>query len=110
MRGAKQIEDAIKNLYNYESLRKVALDIQSVFNSFQVDEFLKSTMDETWDDLELKSRIYRISKILGKYLPSNFDSAIGVMDKVVMNYGTWLTGFGGFFPIFVEIYGQDEKN
>jgi|GEM_PF-6022250 len=39
--------DLIKNIYNYESLRKLALDIQSVYGAFQVDEFLKSTMDET---------------------------------------------------------------
>jgi len=102
--------DLIKNIYNHESLRKIALDIQSIYNSFQVDEFLKSTMDETWDDLELKDRVYRISVNLGKYLPAEYSTAISVIDKVVMNYGSWLDGFGGFFPIFVELYGQDEEN
>ena len=102
--------DSIKSIYNYELLHKVALDIQSVYSPFCVDDFLKSTMDETWVDLELKDRIYRISTVLGKYLPSDYAAAISVIDKVVMNYGTWLTGLGGFFPIFVEIYGQDEMN
>ena len=41
--------ESIKNRYNYESLYKVAMDIQSVYEAFQVDEFLKSTMDDTWD-------------------------------------------------------------
>jgi 3-methyladenine DNA glycosylase AlkC len=27
-----------------------------------------------------------------------------------MNYGTWLDGFAWFFPVFVELYGQDEEN
>lgn len=102
--------DAIKNIYNYESLRNVALDIQSVYGSFEVDAFLKSTVDDTWESLELKDRIYRISTILGKYLPTEYGVAIGIIDKVVMNYGTWLDGFCGFFPIFIEIYGQDEVN
>ena len=102
--------DSFKNIYNHKSLRKLALDIQSVYSPFKVDEFLKSVMDKTWDDLELKDRIYRISLTLGKYLPADYKKAIGVIDKVVMNYGTWLDGFVSFFPIFVELFGQDEKN
>lgn len=102
--------DAIKNIYNYKSLRNVALDIQSVYKPFEVDEFLKSTVDNTWEALELKDRIYRISTILGRYLPTEYGAAIGIIDKVVMNYGTWLDGFCGFFPIFIEIYGQGEAN
>jgi len=51
--------DLLKNIYNHESLRELALDLQSVYNPFQVDEFLKSVMDETWDSLELKDRIYK---------------------------------------------------
>ena len=102
--------DSIKAIYNSNSLRKVALDIQSVYEPFQVENFLKATLDETWDELELKDRIYRISRMLGEYLPKDYGEAIGILDKVVMNYGTWLTGFGGFFPIFTELYGQDEAN
>ena len=102
--------DAIKDFYNYELLRRVALDIQSVYTPFQVDEFLNATVDETWEDLELKGRIYRISEVLGKYLPSDYGEAIGVIDQVVTKYGTWLMGFGSFFPLFVELYGQDEMN
>lgn len=102
--------DLIKNRYNHESIYKVAMDIKSVYGAFQVDEFLKSTMDESWDGLELKDRIIQISTNLGKYLPANYCEAVGIIDKVVMNYGSWLDGFGGFFPIFVEIYGQNESD
>ncbi len=102
--------DLIKNRYNIESLRKVALDIKSVYNPFQVDEFLKATLDVMWDSLELKNRIMQISTNMGKYLPADYSEAIGIIDKVVMNYGSWLDGFGAFFPVFVEIFGQDEMN
>jgi 3-methyladenine DNA glycosylase AlkC len=99
--------DLLKNMYNHESLRLLALDIQSVYNSFPVDEFLKSTMDETWADLELKARVRQISLNLGRYLPVDYGFAISIIDKVVMNYGGF---FGIFFPDFVEVYGQDEMN
>ena len=102
--------DLLKNIYNHESLRELALDIQSVYKPFPADEFLKSTMDETWNSLELKDRINRISTNLGKYLPADYGTAIGIIDKVIVNYDNWLDGFGFFFPTFVEIYGQDEKN
>lgn len=102
--------DAIKNIYNYESLCKLAVDIKSFYSGFRADEFLQSTMDETWNGLELKDRITQISMNLGKFLPADFKEAISIIDKVVMNYGTWLDGFAGFFPVFVEIYGRDESN
>jgi len=102
--------DLIKNIYNHKSLRKLALDIQSVYNPFQVDGFLESTLDEKWKDLELKDRVMQITVNLGKFLPSDYKTAISIIDKVVMNYGTWLDGFVGFFPFFVEMFGQDEEN
>lgn len=102
--------EAIKNIYNHDSLRKVALDIEAIHSPFPVDAFLETTLDETWEQLELKDRIYRISTGLGTYLPQDYGEAIGIIDRVVMNYGSWLEGFCGFFPVFVELYGQDEKN
>ena len=102
--------ETIKNRYNQESLRKVASDIQLVYDSFNVDGFMQETVDDTWYALELKDRIYRISTVLGRYLPTDYGAAIEIIDQVVVNYGTWLDGFCAFFPIFIEIYGQDKVN
>ena len=102
--------ELLKNIYNRELLCKLAIDIQAVYNDFQVDEFIKSTMDETWNGLELKDRIIQISTNLRKYLPADYAVAIGIIDKVVMNYGSWLDCLGCFFPMFIELYGQDEKD
>jgi 3-methyladenine DNA glycosylase AlkC len=64
-------------------------------------------MDETWDGLELKARGRQISMNLGRYLPADYGVAIGIIDKVVINYN----GPGRFcFPDFVEVFGQDEIN
>ena len=102
--------ELIKNMLNHELLHKVALDIKSVYSPFQSEAFLASIMDETWDDLELKDRVYRISLRLGAYLPEEYREAIHIIDQVVMNYGSWLDGLGWFFPVFVQIYGLDEHN
>jgi len=104
------MSDLLKDMYNYEYINKLALDIQAVYSQFQVDEFLKSTMDERWDNLELKARGRQITLNLGKYLPPDYSEAIGIIDKVIAGYGTWLEGFALFFPDFVEVFGQDDEN
>jgi 3-methyladenine DNA glycosylase AlkC len=106
----KLTPDFFKSSLNRELLQKLALDLQSVYHPFQVDEFISSIMDKTWDDTELKDRVYRIAVNMGKYLPADYKTAIGIIDRVVMNYGTWLNGFGWFFPAFVELFGQDEHH
>ena len=105
--------DLLKDMYNPQSLKKLALDIQAVHPPFQVDAFLTSTLDETWDSLELKARGHQITVNLKKYLPEDYSTAISIIDQVIANYGTWLENDGFFamvFPTFVELYGQDDTN
>ncbi|ENY8964425.1 DNA alkylation repair protein [Clostridioides difficile] len=97
--------ELLKNMYNHESLYKVAVAIQSVYNSFKVDEFIKSTMDETWNNLELKARCRNISMSLGMYLPEDYKEALSILEKSVTGFY-----FAFFFPDFVEVYGQDDVN
>lgn len=99
-----------KDRFNYESLYKLALEIQAVYGTFPVDEFLKSTMDKTWDSLEFKQRVMQIGVNLGKFLPADYKTAIHIIDKVIKNYDACLDGFVIFFPAFVELYGQDKEN
>ena len=94
-------------MLNPTSLRELALAIQSVYQPFQVDAFLNSIMDETWDALELKARVRQVSLNLGKYLPADYKTAIGIINQTV----TLHKGFGLFcFPDFVEVFGQDESH
>ncbi|CZR76868.1 TPA: DNA alkylation repair protein [Clostridioides difficile] len=97
--------ELLKNMYNHESLYEVAVAIQSVYNSFKVDEFIKSTMDETWNNLELKARCRKISMSLGMYLPEDYKEALSILEKSVTGFY-----FAFFFPDFVEVYGQDDIN
>ena len=102
--------ELLKNRINYAMLSKIAADIRAVYSPFQAEAFVDSVLDESWDSLELKDRTYKVAATLGTYLPSDYAEAIGIIDKVVMLYGTWLDGFAWFFPIFVELFGQDESH
>jgi len=99
--------EPLKNNLNYDSIREFALAVQSAYAPFQVDEFLKSTVNETWDGLELKARGRQLTLNLGKHLPPDYKTAIEILYKVSDIYKGW----GLFsFPDFVEIFGQDEDN
>lgn len=100
----------LKDRFNYESLYKLALEIQEVYDSFLIEEFLASTMDKTWDKLEFKQRVTKISENLRKYLPQDYKTAIHIIDQAILKYDICLDGFPSFFPTFVELYGQDKKN
>ena len=103
--------ELLKNRYNDESLRALALSINTVYPPFQVDDFVNGIMDETWDGLELKARMRQITINLGRYLPDDYEQALGVIDKIVAGYPE---GFNDFtlmcFPDFVEVYGQEERH
>jgi len=102
--------DAIKNVYNRESLTVLAKGMQAVYAPFQADAFVQSIMDETWDSLELKGRVRQIAVNLGKFLPQDYKEAIAVIDKAIVSEGTWLNGFCIYFPDFVEVFGQNEAD
>ena len=97
-------------MFNRESLRKAALVIRSVYSSFQVDAFVNSILNETWDNLELKARGRQVTLSLGNYLPSDYREAIAILEKVAAGYSSGLFVLGFSFPDFVEVYGQAEGN
>lgn len=101
--------ELLKNRYNHESIRELALRIKAVYRSFQTDDFVSSIMDETWDQLELKARMHQITINLGKYLPKDYEQALGILDQVIAGYPAGFNDFTlMYFPEFVEVYGQDE--
>lgn len=101
--------ELLKNRYNAQLLHKLATDLQSVYHPFKTDDFIQSIIDDAWECLGLKDRIYKISAGLGRFLPSDYEEAIHILDNIIGNYGTWQNSTGGFFPIFIELYGQEEK-
>ncbi|MCL2520333.1 MAG: DNA alkylation repair protein [Spirochaetaceae bacterium] len=105
------MSELLKDMYNHKSLSQLAANIKTVYNLFKAEEFLKSTMDESWVNLELKARGRQICLNLGKYLPANYPDALKVIDDVLASHNDWVNGFFGvIFADFVEVYGQAEEN
>lgn len=97
--------------YNSNTLHELAMYMKAVYPTFPAGDFVDSIMDETWIALELKARMRRITINLGKRLPSDYEQALGILDKVIANYPVGIVDSGLlFFPDFVEVYGQDERH
>lgn len=97
--------------YNYDSIHQLALNMKTVYHSFQVDDFVEDIMDDTWNELELKARMRQITINMGKYLPTDYEQALGIIDQVVGGFPAGLNDNALiYFPDFIEVYGQDECN
>lgn len=97
--------------FNHELIRELALSIRAVYPPFQADDFVDYITGETWNDLELKARMRKITIGLGKYLPGNYEQALRIIDKVVAGFPEGFYHFAFMcFPDFVEVYGQDEHH
>lgn len=97
--------------YNRSTISKLAMRINAVYPPFGTDAFIAGMMDETWDALELKARMRRITIHLGKYLPPDYEQALGILDRAIAGYSVGVIDVGLLcFPDFVEVYGQDERH
>ncbi|MCL2052352.1 MAG: DNA alkylation repair protein [Lachnospiraceae bacterium] len=99
--------EPLKNMVNEKSLRLFAEAIKAVYTPFPIDDFLKSTMDATWESLELKARGRQITLNMGKYLPADYREAISVLNQAVDK----CSGMERFsFSDFVEVFGQNDED
>ncbi|SPF54114.1 conserved hypothetical protein [Candidatus Desulfosporosinus infrequens] len=99
--------EALKAMYNQEFLRCFGEKVHSVYNPFDMEGFVAAAMDETWDGLELKARMRRITETLRTYLPIRYKEALRVlfaMDETCIGF-PYL-----FFPDFIAVFGQEEEH
>lgn len=106
------MSELLKDKYfNYASIHGLACNIRAVYPLFEMDDFINSIMDDTWDGLELKARMRKITISLGRYLPADYEEALRIMDQVIACYPEGYSDFAFLcFPDFVEVYGQDEAD
>ncbi|GGH19650.1 hypothetical protein [Paenibacillus segetis] len=99
--------EPLKSMYNEEFLRGFGEKIQSIYPSFDLNGFIVTVIDKSWDELELKARMRRITETLGAYLPREYEKALDVLFAIEED----CVGFPYlFFPDFVEVYGQAEEH
>lgn len=99
--------EPLKYMYNEEFLRGFSEKIYTVYGAFDIEGFMATAIDDTWEGLELKARMRRITKTLGGYLPPRYEEALDVLFAI----DETCVGFPYlFFPDFVEVYGQGEEH
>lgn len=99
--------EPMKLMYNETFLNSFGDKVHSVYPHFNTERFVKETMDETWEELELKGRIRKITLMLGRHLPAAFDEALEVLYAIDES----CVGFPYlFFPDFVEVFGTAEEH
>ena len=97
--------EPLKNLYTRELVERLGCEIVSVWPKFDSAAFVERVFSDSWDELELKGRMARISETLHCFLPKGYKRSLGILLKVAPR----CEGFQYmFFPDFVEKYGIDE--
>jgi len=97
--------EPLKNLYTRELVEGLGREIVSVWAKFDSAAFVERVFSDSWDELELKGRMARISETLHCFLPKRYKKSLGILLKVAPRF----EGFQYmFFPDFVEKYGMDE--
>ncbi|MCC3380666.1 hypothetical protein ACFQ5D_10570 [Paenibacillus farraposensis] len=99
--------EPLKNIYTEDFLRLFGERVQTAYSSFDTQKFILQVMDETWNELELKERIRRISLTLGACLPNRYKEALNILLAIDEH----CSGFPYlFFPDFVEVFGQGKQH
>ena len=100
--------ELLKDLYNEQYIELLSSNISSVYPAFKSDKFTKSIFYKEWRFLELKQRMRHIATILGLQLPTEYKTAITILEQtfVKMNDAYYLENM--IFQDFVEVYGLDD--
>ncbi|PEJ56182.1 hypothetical protein CN692_18590 [Bacillus sp. AFS002410] len=98
--------EALKDLYNYNLISKIANEITNVYSNFNRDTFIEKIFDEKWEDKTLKERMRHITICLGELLPSNYEESIEILSSILNKFPTnQLSSI--IYPDFVEVYGLE---
>lgn len=102
-KGRSFMAQPLKEMYTTDFLLWFGRRVQGVYPVFEPEQFAGQVMDESWEGLELKERIRKISTVLGECLPPRYEDALGILYAI----DSYCTGFPYlFFPDFVEVHGQ----
>ncbi|MFD0679233.1 MULTISPECIES: DNA alkylation repair protein [unclassified Paenibacillus] len=99
--------EPLKAIYSEKFLHLFAQRVHEAYAPFDMEGFIAKTMDESWEILELKARMRRITQTLGDYLPAQYEEAIEILFMI----DEACTGFPYlFFPDFIEVFGQEDRH
>ncbi len=98
----------LKNLYNEKYVSLLATNISLFYKEFDIESFTKELFAESYENLELKERMRRISTTIGVHLPSDYEESIEILKQLFssMNYAFSLENM--IFQDYVEVYGLND--
>lgn len=100
---------ALKDKYSSAFYDNFSNAVKEVIPSFSKKKFITSIFDETWDSKELKDRMRHTSFVLHQFLPEDFETAAGKIEKIITKLRQSSFPDGGieflFFPDYIERYG-----
>jgi 3-methyladenine DNA glycosylase AlkC len=98
--------EALKNMYNQDTVAELAAAIQAGYLPFDTQRFLEAVFDDDWDGRELKQRMRHITLALRPFLPQIFEEALPVLEQAMPRLSR--QGFEKMvFPDFVELFGLE---
>ena len=97
--------EQLKNVYTKNYIKNLALKIKEHNNNFEIDDFINSIFDKTWQGLELKQRMRYIAITLDKYLPFSYEEQLKILKLVSKDFSSFEAMF---FQDFVEVFGLDD--
>lgn len=96
--------EPLKHMFTPALVEGFAHKVSEVYPVFDQPGFLASVFDNNWDSRELKDRYRHIARVLGEYLPADYDRAIHILEGITGD----CRGFPYiFFPEFVCLYGLE---
>jgi 3-methyladenine DNA glycosylase AlkC len=96
----------LKDIYNHDFIHQFGEKIHGVYKPFNADSFVARVMVDEWGDLTLKTRMRKITEVLGEFLPNQYEKSLDIL----FNIADTCIGFPYLiFPDFVALYGQENK-
>lgn len=102
--------DLLKDSYNAEFISILARKIHKYHNDLNQSRFVEDIFANSWNDLELKDRMGRITGVMYEHLPKDYPTVIEILKKSAKDMDK-VSEHGGylciFFPDYVEKFGLD---
>lgn len=97
--------EPLKNCFSIEIINTIGKDFKRQYNAFDYQSFVRDTLSDDWEKLELKARMHRTAYTLGQYLPDHYQDALKILLTVAKNYSGLVHML---FADFVEQFGLSD--
>lgn len=101
--------EPLKNMFNQEFFTSLCDELIVLVPDFDPNLFNKKVYTEHWDKLELKERMYHVTRVVHSFLPEGFENSIPIILKLVKSLKQSKNiSFGYMFLAdYIEQYGQN---